>query len=65
MSKSVDFTRDGINLLPEDKPVVYRIQDSHGKDLYVGVAKAGKVRERILEHLPAAKLRSTGGSDAT
>lgn len=49
--KTVAFTKDGIDQLPENKPVVYRIQDANGKDLYVGSARAGEVRERILEHL--------------
>lgn len=49
--KTVPYTKDGIGQLPENKPVVYRIKDASGKDLYVGVAKAGEVRKRILEHL--------------
>ena len=53
--KTVDFNKTGIGKLPEDKPVLYRIQTDGGKTNYAGVAKRGRVQERIGEHLPGEK----------
>ena len=52
MRRTVKFTQSGIASLPENKPVIYRIETDGGKDNYVGVAKRGRVQERIQEHLP-------------
>ena len=54
--KTVKFNKLGASKLPQDKPVVYRIKTSIGKTNYVGVAKRGRVRERIQEHLVASKI---------
>jgi len=48
-------SRSGIGKLPENRPVMYRIETSSGKDNYIGVAKRGRVQERIGEHLVGAK----------
>ncbi len=53
--KTVGFTRNGIAKLPNDKPVLYRIQTEGGKTNYVGVAKRGRVQERLAEHLAGGK----------
>lgn len=53
--KTVDFNKSGIGKLPNDKPVVYRIQSDGGKNNYTGIAKRGRVQERVAEHLPGAK----------
>jgi hypothetical protein len=55
MKKTVKFTRAGIANLPNDKPVVYKITTEAGKTNYAGVAKRGRVQERIAEHLLGAK----------
>ena len=57
--KTVNFNRTGINKLPDDKPVFYRIQTGSGSDNYVGVAGKGNVRGRIANHLdeiPGSKV---------
>lgn len=54
-TKKVPFNPTGIEKLPENKPVIYRIESAGGKQNYVGVAKRGRVQERIAEHLPDAK----------
>lgn len=53
--KTVDFNKSGIAKLPNDKPALYRIQTEDGKTNYAGVAKRGRVQERITEHLPGGK----------
>jgi hypothetical protein len=54
MKKTVKFNQDGIEKLPNNKPVIYRI-GTDGEDNYIGVAKRGRVQERLKEHLPGAQ----------
>ncbi len=54
--KTVKFTPTGIEKLPDDKPVVYRIQTAGGKTNYVGVAQRGRVQDRLREHLGAGEI---------
>jgi hypothetical protein len=59
-TKTVKYSKQGIDQLPNDKPVLYRIKTGSGKMNYVGVAQRGRVRERISEHLekiPGAKVQ--------
>lgn len=49
--KTVRFNKTGIDKLPNDKPVVYHIKTSGGKTNYVGIAKRGRVQDRLTEHL--------------
>lgn len=60
--KTSDFNPDGIDSLAKDKPVVYKILDKKGKNIYTGVAKKGRVPDRIKEHLPGKKDSIPGGS---
>ena len=53
--KTVDFNKSGISKLPEDKPVFYRVMTDGGKTNYAGIAKRGRVHERLEEHLPGEK----------
>lgn len=60
--KSGSFDKDGIEGLAKDKPVVYKIEDNKGKNLYTGVAKRGRVEARLKEHLPGAVDPVRGGA---
>jgi len=60
--KSGSFDKEGIEGLAKDKPVVYEIQDKKGDPLYVGVAKRGRVGERLEEHLPGGADPIRGGA---
>jgi predicted GIY-YIG superfamily endonuclease len=53
--KTVDFSKVGIDHLPKDKPVVYKILTENRKNNYTGVAQRGRVQERLEEHLPGGK----------
>lgn len=44
------FTEKGIENTSNDKPVVYTLIKA-GKSIYVGIAKRGRVQDRIKEHL--------------
>ncbi len=54
-TKTVEFNTTGIEKLPNDKPVVYKILTGHGENAYTGVAKRGRVQERLREHLPTGR----------
>lgn len=53
--KTVNHNKTNIGKLPNDKPVMYKIKTKDDKVNYVGVAKRGRVQERIEEHLPGEK----------
>jgi hypothetical protein len=50
-TKKVNYNKKGIDQLPNNKPVLYKIETDAGNQNYVGIAKRGRVRERIGEHL--------------
>jgi len=59
-TKKVKYNKQDIGQLPNDKPVLYRIETDSGNLNYAGVAKRGRVQERISEHLneiPGATVR--------
>ncbi|MEW6657880.1 MAG: BrnA antitoxin family protein [Thermodesulfobacteriota bacterium] len=59
-TKTVKYSRQGIEKLPEDRPVFYRIINESGSMNYVGVAQKGYVRERLSGHLgkiPGVKVQ--------
>ncbi len=53
--KTTNFNKSGISKLPDNKPVVYKIKTDSGNTNYVGIAKRGRVQERLQEHLPGGK----------
>jgi len=53
--KTVPFNQKGIEKLPDNQPVLYKIQTAGGKTNYTGVAGRGRVKERLGEHLPGGK----------
>ena len=59
-TKTTSFNKAGIGKLPNDKPVVYKIQSESGKTNYIGTAQRGRVQERIAEHLRGAKDQVPG-----
>jgi len=59
-TKTVKYNKTGIEKLPDDKPVLYRIMNDSGKMNYVGIAQKGRVRERLSEHIgliPGEKVK--------
>ena len=59
--KSSEFNPDGIESLSKDKPVVYKIENAKGANIYTGSAKKGRVEDRLKEHLPGGKDPIPGG----
>jgi excinuclease UvrABC nuclease subunit len=53
--KTVRTNKTSIGNLPENKPVMYKIKTASGNVNYVGVAKRGRIQERLTEHLSGRK----------
>jgi len=53
--KTVNFNLEGIKKLPNDKPVVYKILTKNNNNNYTGIAKKGRVLDRLMEHLSKGK----------
>lgn len=59
-TKKVSYNEKGIKDLPNDKPVLYKIETNAGSLNYVGIAQRGRVQERIKEHIgeiPGSKVK--------
>ena len=55
------FNRDNLEKVPEKPPLVYKIKNQNGENIYTGSAKSGRGRERLLEHLPEGPDPVKGG----
>ncbi len=53
--KSSKFTKDALGDLAKDKPVVYKLFNQKGDNIYTGTAKRSRVHERLQEHLRGGK----------
>jgi hypothetical protein len=60
--KTVRFDQDGLQKLPDDKPVVYKILSPKGENIHTGSAQRGRVRERLSEHLTDGPDFIAGGA---
>ena len=60
--KSGGFNKEGIEGLAKDKPVVYDIQNKKGDTVYTGVAKRGRVEQRLKSTYPELKIPFAVGS---
>lgn len=52
--KTTAFTKSGTKKISSETPGVYDIQNKKGKSEYVGMAKKGRMQERVKEHLPTS-----------
>lgn len=51
MAKKIKFNKSSIDQLPNNKPVLYKIETEAGNLNYAGIAKKGRVKDRLNEHL--------------
>ena len=49
--QTVPFTKSRIAKLPDEHSAIYIIKTDGGRNNYTGVAKRGRVQERLTEHL--------------
>jgi len=52
--KTIPLTKTGVKKIPNNKAGVYDIKNKDGKSEYVGMAKAGRLQDRVKEHLPSS-----------
>lgn len=45
------FTKSNILKIPANKPILYNLETAGRKINYIGVAKRGRVHQRLREHL--------------
>lgn len=45
------FNKSNIPKLPANKPITYSLETAGGQVNYIGVAKRGRVRQRLIGHL--------------
>jgi excinuclease UvrABC nuclease subunit len=60
--KTVKFNTGRIQSLPNNRPVVYKILNTEGENIYTGVAKKGNVHDRLEDHLPGHRDAVPGAS---
>jgi len=51
-SPTRNFSKNKIEGAPKNKPVVYKLKNASGKNIYTGKAKMGRVDDRLKERLP-------------
>jgi len=51
-----------IGNVPDDLPAVYELLNRKGENIYTGLAKRSRVRDRIDEHLPGGQDSVPGAS---
>ena len=61
-SKTVNFNAEGIEKLPKEKPVVYKIKNAQSENIYTGTAKRGEAQSRLKDHLPGGQDPIPGGA---
>lgn len=49
-SVASSFNRNNLAKVPSNQPGVYRIKNAKNKILYVGIARGGRLAEKIAEH---------------
>ena len=59
--KTIKMVVENIQKLPQDKPVVYKILNKQGENIYTGIAKRGNVQDRIEDHLKGNADAIPGG----
>lgn len=61
-SKISNFNKTNIGKVSKNKPVIYKIKNRSGTNIYTGIAKRGRVPERLEEHLKGGKDPLPGGT---
>jgi predicted GIY-YIG superfamily endonuclease len=61
-SRTTKLSPEGIEKVPDNKPVVYKILNQGTHNIYTGTAKRGRVQARLKEHLPGGPDPIPGGA---
>lgn len=61
-SPSRALNKSQISKAPDDLPAVYELLDKSGANIYTGIAKRGRVQDRLEEHLSSGQDSVPGAS---
>jgi hypothetical protein len=50
-----NFNKTGTQKAPVNKPIVYKLMNKEGINIYTGIAKRGRGPERLGDHLPGGQ----------
>jgi len=50
-SQKKKFNKTNIEKIPEDKPIIYKIKNLKGENIYTGIAGKSRIKDRLKEHL--------------
>ncbi len=50
-SRKTGLSKTHVKKVPNDKPAVYKIKDSKGRNIYTGIAQRGRLQDRLAEHM--------------
>lgn len=53
MARRTNFNKTKISTIPANKPILYQLDTAGGNPNYIGVAKRGRARKRLCDHLPS------------
>jgi len=48
----MNFNKTNIYSIPANRPILYQLDTAGGNPNYIGVAKRGRTRKRLCDHLP-------------
>ena len=48
----MSFNKSSIRAVPANRPILYQLDTASGNPNYIGVAKRGRPRKRLRDHLP-------------
>lgn len=54
-STTRNFNNTNIKKVPIGKPIVYKLKDNAGRNIYTGKAKRSRAQERLADHLPGGQ----------
>lgn len=54
-SPTRNFNKTNIKKVPTGKPIVYKLKDNAGRNIYTGKAKRSRSQERLVDHLPGGQ----------
>lgn len=63
--KTANFDPESIDKLPQNQPVVYKIRNKKGENIYTGSSMRGQLVKRIKAHLPGGRDPIPGGDSVT
>lgn len=62
-SPKKNFKKTNVSKVAADKPILYKITNKKGGNIYTGIAKKGEGPDRLADHLPKGQDPVSGGKN--